>query len=171
MRGLFFIGFVCMLVVSGCSRKVTSNTTTTETFDSTHVENKPRLVPIELPGETAHAAGKVMLDSSGSFIPVHIEGKKENAFVDVTIDKKGNVTAKGGCDSLKTVVEAMDKEIFRLKKVNNNKIITVTLTKKVKVKVPVYRTRDIDIFCRWYFGITLFIVGLVVFLKFKRFMP
>lgn len=160
MRGLFFIGFALLLLVSGCSRKTTSMTTTTKVTDSTWTKTIPRLQPVKLPGKKAFAFGKIHLDSTGKFIPVRIKSSEGESYVDVSIDKEGNIKATGGYDSLRTVVEALDKEINRLRREITKETKTVTVTE--------YKTRSIDIFARWFCGIILGLGALVVYLKFKK---
>jgi len=166
MRVLFFIGFALLLVVSGCSRKVTSTATdsTTDVLDSTHVELKPRSEKLIFPGKSAIALKQIHVDSTGKILPIHIKAKNENAFVDVTVDEDGIVTAKGGCDSLEMVVQLMDKEIFRLKRsqLKITKTVTITITK--------YKTHGFDIFCRCFFFFVLLGAVLFAYLKFKRYL-
>jgi len=160
MRVLFFIGFALLLVVTGCSRKVTSTATDTQVYDSTYVKMSPRFVPLSFPGKSVITFTRIVIDSTGKLSPLHIKEKSGGAFIDVTIKADGSIIAKGGCDSLKTVTELMDKEIFKLKHTVKNTVKTVTVTQ--------YKTHGIDIFCRWYSGITLLVALLLIYLKFKK---
>lgn len=155
---LLFAGMVLLLVVDGCSRKGVPSTTT-EVSDSVLVKEVTRFIPVVIPGETVNLTGLIECDSVTNK-PKPFAGRaegKHGALVAVTIDHSGQLNATGGFDSLKKVVEAKDKEIYRLR------------TEKTKTVVPVYRRTDFDTFCRWYFASTATIVIVIIFLKLKHF--
>lgn len=134
---------VLLLVVVGCSRKAAPSTTT-EVTDSIHVREVPRFFEVKIPGDTVTVVEYIECDSvTNKPKPFTIKSKSKRASIVVNVDKNGLLTSTGVCDSLQQVIQAMDKEIFRLR---------IEKSKKV---VPAYITRDIDKACRWIAGIVL----------------
>jgi len=159
MRGIFTgLGLMILVVVVGCSsRVVPSITTDTKTIvrDSIVTREIPRFIEVKVPGEKVVVKEYIKCDSITNKVkPKTIRARSESAIVDVTFSSDGSVTATGGCDSLNAVVTAMDKEIFHLKH---------ELT--VESKEVVYKTRGIDIFCRWFAGIVILFLLVVVIIK------
>jgi hypothetical protein len=141
-----------MLMVEGCSRKVTSATETHEVSvdDSTHIEYVPQYVEIKLPGDTVTVVQRIECDSlTNKPKPFMIKAKSTRMMLRVDLDSKGDLITTCAEDSLKQIVKTMDKTIFHLRH-------EVDVSKKI---VPQYLTRKIDIICRWIAGI---VVGLTV---------
>jgi hypothetical protein len=164
MRGIVFLLVIGLLslVVVGCSRKATPSVTTmADKKDSTHTEIKERLVPYPVPGEKVIVHDTIRCDEkTNKPMPAHIKAKSGKAFADVNIDKDGSITVSGGCDSLMAVLKARDSIIFQLKQENSN-------TNKESVETE-FKTRSIDIFCRWFSGICLCVLlGLIMFYTIK----
>lgn len=157
---LLFAGMmVLLLVVAGCSRKVTSSITT-EVSDSVRVKEVPRFITVTTPADTVLIERLVECDSvTNKPKPFTIEKRSKQARLSVSIDNTGKLTGTGICDSLQKVIEAKDREIYHLRK------------EKSTIKTPVYTTSDFDIFCRWWFAVTavIIIITIFIFLKLKNF--
>src|SRR5688572_2135268 len=116
MRGIIGLGMVLLLVMVGCSRKVTSSITSKVT-DSTTTREVPRIIPVSVPGKNVSVTMLVKCDSNTNQpIPTEVNATEESAFVNLFLDEEGVLTANGGCDSLKTEIETRDKIIERFRK-------------------------------------------------------
>lgn len=162
-RGLFFfIGFTILVVVAGCSRKtVAPSITKTVVKDSIITREVPRIVEVVVPGETVTVTKYIECDSvTNKPKPIELKVKTANskASVSVKVDSTGLMTATGGCDSLKLALQAMDRELFHYKH------------EKTEIKEPqvIYKTRSIDIFCRWFSAIVLVLLGIIIFHKIRN---
>ncbi len=159
MMRLFYTGLVVlMLMVAGCSRK-TSTTTSTFVKDSVHVEYVDRDVEVKLPGDTVYLPGHIECDPVTDK-PKPSSGKKKSGrlTLDYHLDAKGKINITCAEDSLKTIIKAQDKLIFQLRH---------SETKKTEV-IEVYKTRRIDIICRWIAAILLVVVLIKIYLKFIK---
>jgi hypothetical protein len=151
---------VLLLMVVGCNRKGVPSTTTIVT-DSTYVKEVPRYVEIKIPGDTVTVTEYIECDSATlKPKPVTIKAKNNRAALAVNIKATGELTATGSCDSLKDVIQVMDKEIFRLRHEKKHEVVEKT----------VYKTRGIDKFARLYTGITLGALLLYLIFKVKTFL-
>jgi len=143
-RVVFFIGLLSLLVVAGCGRKAApSRTSATETKskDSVRVEYRDREVPV--PGEKVVVTQVIECDSvTNKPKPATIEGRSGRAFTRTEVDANGNVTSTGGCDSTNLLLKNAEKEINRWKEKYE-----IERTTETKIE---YKTRDIDIFCRYF---------------------
>lgn len=167
---LFPIAFSLLLLVVGCSRKVAPSITIVEK-DSVASKITPRNVAVTLPGDSVTVEGLIEVEkikgdslhekTKPLFKTEHWKAKSKTASVDVKVDAKGKITAKANCDSLTTVVQAMDKELFHYRKESK---------KEVEVR-EVYKTRQIDIVCRWITGITLLLFIGILAGKYLKFNP
>lgn len=155
---LLFAGMmVLLLVVAGCARKGVPSTTT-EVSDSIHVKEVTRFDTVTIAGDTVLIERQIECDSvTNKPKPFNIEKKSRQARLMVNIDGSGKLTTAGICDSLQQVIEAKDREIYRLKSI------------KTTIEVPVYRTSGFDNLCRWWFAITAIIILVTVFHKLKNF--
>lgn len=151
---------VLLLVVAGCSRKVTSSTTT-EVTDSVYVKEVPRFIEILIPGDTVEIERMVECDSvTNKPKPFTVRKKSKTASLTVGIDSQGRLTGTGVCDSLQKIIEAKDKEITRIRKEKTKEVIVQTE----------YKPRGIDIFCRWFTGISMLTcIALIFFFLNKKF--
>lgn len=163
MRGISFmvLGLVLLMVVAGCARKVTSSSTS-EVKDSTYVKETPRKFMIARPAIKVTETVQIECDSvTNKPIPTKLDSHSGGANVKVVIDGSGLLTAEGGCDSLRQVVELMDREIFHLRH-----------EKKTETKVvPVYQIKGIDRFCRWFTGIAILVLMAFSFYKLNKLNP
>lgn len=152
----FFAGMMVLLsVVAGCGRKVVPSITT-EVSDSILVKEVPRFIPVPVPGDTVEIERMVDCDSvTNKPKPFSIKKKSTRASLTVSIDNTGKLHSTAICDSLQKVVEAKDREIYRLR--------------KETTKIPVYVTSEFDNFCRWWFAITAIILIVTIFFKLKNF--
>jgi len=161
MRGIFFIvfGLGLLLMVSGCSPKVATGTTS-EVTDSTTTRYVPRIDTLYLPGEKVTLPPVyIECDSiTNKPIPKKISGSNGRAHVGVVIDATGKLTATGSCDELKKIVQLMDKEIYRLR--HEKKII-------VPPPVIVYKTHWYDVPSRFISIITLIVLVVYIYFKIK----
>jgi len=144
---------VLLLVAVGCSRK-TVPSVITEVTDSTYVKEIPRNVAVTAPADSTEntlnvgTAGNISWPVEEDLWYQEETTKSGRATLKMK-SEKGKVTAKCYCDSLSKTVQVMDKEIFRLK--HEKKQETIVQTE--------YKTRRIDIACRWISGI---VVGLLL---------
>ncbi|NOS94540.1 MAG: hypothetical protein HOP30_21725 [Cyclobacteriaceae bacterium] len=164
MRGLVFsIGFLILVVVAGCSRKVapSSSTEVTSKKDSIVYKEVIKEVEVPVPGETVTLTKYIECDSvTNKPKPFHFAVKSGKAKADVVIDEKGEMNVVAGCDSTLAKVAVLEKQIERYQKESKSKSETI----------PEFKTRRVDIFCRWWTSATLFLL-LAVFiykLKFKN---
>lgn len=154
---LFAGTMVLLLVVSGCSRRVTSSITK-QVSDSVFVKEVPRFIPINIPGDTVILERVIECDPvTNKPKPFDVKKKSKQATLIVTVDNNGKLNATSICDSLRKVVEAKDREISRYR------------SEKTQVEIPVYKTSEFDIFCRWWFAISVLIIIVTIFLKLKNF--
>lgn len=152
--GLFFV----LLVVAGCSRKAAPSITS-EVRDSIIIQYVPRTVEVKLPGDTVTLTEYIECDSvTNKPKPVKFNVHSKRAKVKVEIDSEGKLTATGGCDSLKGVIQLLDKEILRLRSEKRKEVQVVTE----------YKTRGIDIFCRCFTGCFFLLLTLFVLFKLKK---
>lgn len=154
----FFAGMMVLLsVVAGCGRKVVPSTTT-EVSDSVRVKEVTRFISVTTPGDTVLIERLIECDSvTNKPKPFNVKKKSSQARLVLKVDNAGKLTATGICDSLHQVIEAKDREIYRLRK------------EKTVTRVPVYTTSDFDNFCRWWFAITALILIVTTFRKLKNF--
>lgn len=146
-----------VLLLFSCSPKVITNTS--EVKDSVRIEYVPREVVVQLPGDSVEVIKWIECDSTTNKPkPVTIKAKSDRSRLKIRIKASGELTAVSSCDSIKQVVTLLDKEIFRLRHESSKKVEVVTQ----------YKTRRLDIICRWYAGISLLSLILFVVLKFYR---
>lgn len=161
MRGIVFLLVIGLLslVVVGCSRKATPSVTTTkETKDSIRVEIRDRPVPYPVPGEKVIVHDTIRCDEkTNKPVPTSIKAKSGKAFVDVNIHKDGSATISGGCDSFIAQLEAKDSIIYQLRSEKSDTTKTI----------PEFKTRQVDIFCRWFTGIVLLLLAAYLIYRFK----
>lgn len=161
------LGFLSILLVVGCGRKVVPSTTTeTRTIvrDSIIEKEVIKNVEVKVPGEKVYITEYVDCDSATNKPKAkHIKASNGRAMVELKIDSTGKAELVGGYDSLVLQIQTLIKTIERFREEKESKTKTV-----VKV-VTEYKTRRIDIFCRCFTGIILFILLLVLFHKIKPF--
>lgn len=151
------ITIVAVVALASCSKRTVS--TTTSVRDSIIIKEVVRVDTVKIPGETVTIREQIECDSlTNKPKPTSITVQKSKAKVSVRIDSAGMLTATGGCDSLEAVVKALDKEVFHMR--HEQKKETITITE--------YKTRGIDKFCRWFTGISLLLIVLIVVLKIYR---
>jgi hypothetical protein len=154
LKGLLI---VVLFAAFSCCPKISTHTTSTVT-DSTSSKITVRLDTVRLPGDTVTLINYIECDSvTNKPKPVKFNAKSGKAHVSVKVDATGQLTATGGCDSLEAVVKAYDKELFRYRHENKKEVVTRTE----------FKTRDVDIFCRWFTGIVLVLLTVAALLKFK----
>jgi len=143
------LGLVLLLVVVACGRKAVPSITT-EVRDSIVIKEVPRLVEVKVPGETVIVRETVECDSTTNKPkPKRIEAASGRAKALVDIKADGSAEVMGGCDDYLTTIAAMDTEIRQLRTEKSKEVRVVTQ----------YKTRGIDIFCRWF---TCIVVVLVI---------
>jgi hypothetical protein len=147
MKKIFFFAFsLCFFLIAGllvsCGRKVTAPAATIKETqkDSVNVTVKDRDVPFFIEGEKVYDTIYVRCDSvTNKPIPVKIKSKNGRAFNETSIDKNGKLTTVGGCDSLTALIKAKDSLLYHFKSFTHE---------EVKPQI-IYKTRTIDIWCRW----------------------
>ena len=126
MRLLFLL--VVGIVVMACSQKTAVSST--EVTDSTVTRYVTRIDTVTIPGEKVTLKEYIECDKvTNKPKPFKAKAKNGKAHVSVKIEPTGELTAQGGCDSLKQVVSLMDKEIFRLR---HEKKLEVRVVKEYK---------------------------------------
>jgi hypothetical protein len=156
MRALLFITTILLLI--SCSKKTT--TTNSELFDSTFVQETVRLDTVFIAGDTVRLTELIECDSvTNKPKPFKVSGKSGRASVKVSVKKNGQLSVIAICDSLKEVIQVMDKEIFRLRQ--EKKVITTTLQPS-KFKVW------FDTTCKILAGIFIL---LILFFVLRKFLP
>lgn len=145
-----------ILTFTACSKKLH---TSSSVKDSTHIELKPRIVMKDIPGASISTTTIIECDSvTHKPKPAKVKAKDRNtrANVEAVVKSDGTLEIKGGCDSLQVAIEVLDKEVTRLREEKSN---------DTEIK---YRTRKIDIFCRWFTVAAILSFIAVGILKFKR---
>jgi hypothetical protein len=168
MRGTcILVLFLVLVVLAGCSRRVApSNNSASEVKtivrDSIIEREVPRIVHVNVPGEKVVVKEYVQCDSLTNKVkPKTIKARSKSAFVDVTFQEDGSVTAEGGCDSLKAALIAKDRELFHYKQQ------MILNSKKSEKTIAIYKTRKVDIFCRGFTALVLAFLLLVLYNKLK----
>jgi hypothetical protein len=161
MKFFFLIGLglmVLLMVTAGCSRRIAPSVTS-EVSDSTYTKVVVREVPILIPGDTVKVIQQIECDPvTLKPKPFSMKKKSGRATVSTNLETTGILIVTSTCDSLQKIIDVKDTEITRLRKE------TVTTVKTE------YRTRNIDIICRWIAGIlVLLIAGRIAFKYFKPF--
>jgi hypothetical protein len=153
----YTIIIISIFLLASCSPKVTSSVQK-EVRDSIVYRDVPRIVEVQVPGETITLTEYIECDSiTNKPKPKRFHAKANKAKVDITIKADGSITATGGCDTLQMMLTVMDREIFRLRRENEEILNTKTQ----------FKTRWFDMMFRWAFGIILALLGLRTFLKWK----
>lgn len=142
-----------LLVAAGCGRKSVPSVTTT-VFE-THEREIPRLVEVSLPGYELGIRKVIECDSNTNkpkpfSIAKTTDDRRAGLAVQLTDQAELIATCKE--DSLKQVIQVKDREIERLK--------------ETTVEVPVYKTRKIDIVCRWIAGGVVVLIAGKIGLKY-----
>ncbi len=157
-RLILYTGLVFMLMVAGCSRKVTTSTSTSVT-DSTYAWETTRDVIVEIPGDSVVVYQTIECDKlTNKPEPFNASAKSKRIRTDVSLDKAGHLSVKCAEDSLKEIIKAYDKRIFRYRYEQKEETKTVTE----------YKTRRIDIFCRWFAIIIIVLLLIRTYLKFIK---
>lgn len=154
---MILLVLLLVLLLSSCSPKVI--TTTSEVKDSVRVEYVPREVLVQLPGDTVQVVQWIECDSTTNKPkPFTVKAKSSRSKLNLKVNSSGELTATASCDSLQQIVNVLDKEVFRLRHESSKNVEVVTQ----------YKTRRIDIICRWYAGLSVLMLILFVVLKFYR---
>lgn len=151
---------VCMVVCS-CRppAATTSSVVTQESKDSTYREI-PRLIPVIIPGATVRVNQTIECDSlTNKPKPASGSASDGRAKASFNLDAQGNLDVSGGCDSMRTVIEAKDTEI----RVLEEKLRTESKSEVI----PEYKTRNIDRIAR----IMAVILLVIIFFKIKKVLP
>lgn len=144
-------------MVVGCSRKTSSSTT--EVLDSLSVREVPRFIPVPIPGDTVEIERLIECDSTTNKPKPFIETKKSGrSTVTNKLDESGRLITRGSCDSLQLLVEAKDREIYRLRR-------------EKKTDETEYKKTGFDKFTNWWFAITAILAGGWIFYKLKHIFP
>lgn len=152
MRHFFLIGCLMglLLVAAGCGRKSVPSVTTTVS-ETTHEREIPRVVDVSIPGYQLGVKTVIECDSTTNKPrPLSITKTTDDrrASLEVRVTDEAELIADCKEDSLTREIEVRDREITRLKQ-----------TEKT-VEVPVYRTRQIDVVCRWVtVGVVVLLAG------------
>ena len=151
---------VLLWFLTGCSRKgLPTSTDKSSVTDSSFTKYTPREIERFTPEVTVSIIKKIECDPATNKprpTKVSTQNKQLKASAQITAD--GDLIVDAQCDSLRDVITVLDKEVFRLR--NDRRIIHET-------KVA-YKTRRIDIVCRWFAGISLAIVVIVVYRRVRK---
>jgi hypothetical protein len=144
---------ILLLTFTTCSKKLH---TSSSVKDSTYIELKPRIVIREIPGATVSTSTIIECDSlTNKPKPLTIRAKDKRASVRLVVKSDGTADITGDCASLRDSIEVLDKIISRLREEKSN---------EVRIE---YKTRKIDIVCRWFTGAAIVSFIGVGILKFK----
>lgn len=149
------IAILAVLIILSCR---STTTITNESLDSTFMSETIRRDTVYIKGDSVVMAGVIIECDSVTNLPkpIAIRRSTSRAKVSVVVDRTGKLTATGGCDSLQAIIEARDKEIYRLR----TRLTTVT-------KPPEYKTRWIDKACRFFTALVIAVSVVVGGLKLK----
>lgn len=158
-RGIHFLGYglvVLLIVTVGCGRKIMPSVTT-EVKDSIVIKEVPRYIFVDVPGDTVKVPPIVIEcdPTTNKPKPFKTAGKSGRASASATLNDKGELIIVTACDSLHKVVQVMDKELYHYRHESKSEIKPVIE----------YKTRKIDIICRWISGAVVAVF--FVFLAFK----
>ena len=148
-----------LLVAASCGRRAVPSVTTKVT-DSTYVSEVPRIVEVKIPGYKLGIRTIIECDSNTNKPkPLQIEKHAaERAHLAVQVTGQSELIVDSRCDSLVEEIEVRDKLITRLQ---------TKSTDTVHVETE-YKTRQIDIVCRWIAGGTALYFGGAFALKYIR---
>lgn len=149
---------VLLSVAVGCNQKFASSVTT-KVSDSTWVTETPRTIDVLIPGYSLGVKRMIECDSiTNKPKPFVVEKKEEHASLRTEVTEEGELIADSKCDSLVKQVEVLEQKIHTLR------------TEKTDTIQPIiqYKTRQIDIVCRWIAGATVLAVGGFTALKFLK---
>ncbi|HMG90761.1 MAG TPA: hypothetical protein VK589_11900 [Chryseolinea sp.] len=152
MRIVISILMIILLLILffSCSKRVITNSS--DVKDSVHIEYVTREVPVYIPGDTVTTIEWIECDSTTNKPkPLTVKKKSGRATLNLKVKSTGQVIASSSCDSLHKVITTLDKEVFRLKHERKN-------TFEVKTE---FKTRRIDVICRWFTGIAL--IGMIAY--------
>lgn len=139
-----------VILLFSCSKRVITNTN--DIKDSVHVEYVTREVPVYIPGDTVTIIDQIECDSiTNKPKPLTIKKKSGRSTLNLKVKSSGQLTASSTCDSLHYVITTLDKEVFRLRHEKKN---------QYEVRTE-FKTRRIDVICRWFTGIS--ILGMIVY--------
>lgn len=149
----YLITILAIVVLFGCSRKTVSTTSITTEKDSTYVKETPRDVEVKIQRDTVTITEYIECDSvTNKPKPISIKKTSTRASIKIDIAPDGQLTATSGCDSLKTIIQALDKEIHR---VTQKETKETTVTDKGRV------------FPWWGWLLVGFLLGIIVMLILK----
>jgi hypothetical protein len=165
-RGIHSLGYglvVLLIVTVGCGRKIMPSVTT-EVKDSIVIKEVPRYIFVDVPGDTVKVPPVVIECDpvTNKPKPFRTAVKSGRASASATLNDKGELTIVSACDSLHRIVQVMDKELYHFRHESKSEIKTTIE----------YRTRKIDIICRWISGaVVALIVAFVAFKYIKSQIP
>ena len=150
-----YVLVLILIALGACSRKAVPEITRSEHRDSTVIQYVPRIEIVKIPGDTVTIERFIECEDNKPK-PVKIRAQSKRAKVVAEIKPDGKLILTGGCDSLEQVVTVLDKEIYRLRHDSEFK------------QIPTFRTRKIDIWCRWIAGSSILLLALAIILWVKK---
>lgn len=155
MRTLIGWTICVTLLTAGCRRPPV--TTREVVRDSIIIREIVRRDTVWVQGDTVRIAGvTIECDSvTNRPKPLRIARKRGGAALSLTISPRGALEVTGACDSLKTIVEERDREIQKLSSREETRTVTE------------YKTRTIDIICRWFSALVVALLAAIIGLKLK----
>lgn len=154
---IFLILTFTVFLLSHCSRRTVASTS--EVTDSTHIEYRDRIIEVPVPGDTVREEVRIECDEkTNKPKPVTIKKKSGRATLNLKVNSSGKLTATATCDSLNLIIAAQDKEIYHLRRETKT-------THEVRTE---FKTRGIDIFCRWFSLIIVILLAVYIYLRINR---
>jgi len=149
-----------LIIFGSCSNKqIPTSSEKSTTTDSTVTTYKPREIKTFTAEVSVNVVKKIECDpATNKPKPTKISVRNKKLSANATIDDKGELTVDAKCDSLEQVITVMDKEVFRLKQHIREK----------KTVVPQFKTRRLDVVCRWISGIALAILLIIVYRTIRK---
>jgi adenine specific DNA methylase Mod len=153
---------VLLMVAVGCGPRIMPSVTT-EVKDSVWTKEIVRIDTVHIPGDTIILRTVIECDPvTNKPKPAKVRVKSDRGAVDLDINNKGEIVAKGITFDLWKQIELRDKEIHRLRSEKRKETHVVTK----------YKTRQIDVFCRWITAILfLLLIGYAALKYFKTSIP
>ena len=139
-----------VLVLASCKcNQVTQRDTTTR--DSISYVERFHTDTVSIPGDTITLTAWIECDSiTNKPKPVTGRSGSSRGSATVTVDSSGKLMANVILNQYKAQVQRLSKELFRARQ--EREVVVEVRTK--------YKTRTIDIYCRWFTGISL-LVGIL----------
>ena len=157
---LLFLVVVCL--ASSCRTPVATTSTVSETVkDSIIITYIPRFDTLRIKGDSIRYEVQIECDEkTNKPKPMKHKAKGTRAAATLSLDSNGLLKGTSSCDSLQEVIESKDREILHLQEKTRSEYKQDTVIQ--------YKTRTIDIWCRWIAALTVLFIIIKIVLKIYR---